>query len=96
MRFVRQSFVIALATGAALLGTALPTLAGPKVPEVPPHRHFIQTPNGRLVRVGPRVCDDPSLQHAFNRFHANVHIDANGLHDHQGADIVARGCSFVP
>lgn len=93
---MRQSFVIAPAARAALLGTALPTLAGPKVPEVPPHRHFIQTPNGRLVQVGPRVCDDPSRQHAFNRSRANIHVDANGLHNHQGTDIVARGSSFVP
>jgi hypothetical protein len=103
MRSVRQALIVALAGGAALVGTALPTLADPNLPNIAPHRHFIQTPQGTLVQVGPRVCDDPSLQDAFNQFHVNTHVAAPGsqgpvapgLHNHRGADIVARGCAFV-
>jgi hypothetical protein len=103
MRSVRQTLIVALAGGAALLGTTLPSFADPNVPDIAPHRHFIQTPQGALVQVGPRVCDDPSLQDAFNQFHVNTHVvaadsqgpAAPGLHNHRGADIVARACSFV-
>ena len=82
--------------GAALLGTALPTLADPPLPnDIPPHRHFIVTPDGRRIEVGPRVCDDPSLQQAFNQFHINLHRpapgsqgpQAPGLHNGVGAEL---------
>ena len=57
-----------------------------------------------LGRVGPDVCGDPNLQSAFNQFHNNLHRaepgsiggPAAGLHDAQGAEIVSRGCTFVP
>jgi hypothetical protein len=94
MHPVRQALIVALAGGAALLGTALPTLAKPELPNVGAHRHFIETKYG-LVEVGPRFCDDPSLQQAFNQFHFNVHLGANGLRKGKGVEIVARGCSFV-
>lgn len=63
------------AAGALLVGDIRPGLADPNLDldPIPPHRHFIQTPAGMLVEVGPRVCDDPSLQDAFNQFHSNVH-----------------------
>ena len=56
------------------------------------------------AEVGPRVCDNPSLQQAFNQFHVNVHRvepgaigpAAPGLHNARGAELVVRGCSFVP
>ena len=108
MRSVRQALLVALAGGAALLGTALPTLADPNLPNVAAHRHFVQTPDGKLVQVGPRLCDDPSLQHAFNQFHFNVHHSENprgvpvpslgpqggapGLHNGFGAELIARPC----
>lgn len=96
--------------GAVLaLGVLVPAtsaLADPNLANVRPHRHFIETPSGKLVQVGPRVCDDPSLQDAFNQFHYNVHHanapspgpagGAPGLDNDRGADLVARPCSFTP
>lgn len=103
MRSVRQALIVALAGGAALLGTALPSFADPNVPNIPPHRHFIRTAAGGLAEVGPRVCDNPSLQQAFNQFHVNVHNAtlgqgpaAPGLHNGFGADLEVHGCTFVP
>jgi hypothetical protein len=59
--------------------------------------------SGALAEVGPRVCDNPSLQQAFNQFHVNVHNAAlgqgpaaPGLHNGFGADLEVHGCSFVP
>ena len=103
---MRKLFIPALAAATMILGTALPGLADPNLPNIRPHRHFIQTPNGQLIEVGPRVCDNPSLQEAFNQFHSNVHHavpgspgpdeSAPGLHNGFGAELIARGCSFVP
>jgi hypothetical protein len=75
---------------------------------VPPHRHFVQTPTGEMVPVGPQICEHPELQQAFNQFHHNVHHSfvppnivvhtlgpqdgAPGLHNGAGAEIVARLC----
>lgn len=69
----------------------------------PDHRHFIVTPNG-LVPVGPQICQDSSLQQAFNEFHYNVHHSevpgigdiptlgpqdgAPGLHNGKGAEVI--------
>jgi hypothetical protein len=55
------------------LGTAGVALCDPNLsPNVPPHRHFVAN-NGELVEVGPRLCDNPNLQNAFNQFHVNLH-----------------------
>jgi hypothetical protein len=78
------------------------------VPQVPPHRHFIQTPTGQRVAVGPQVCEHPELMPAFEQFHFNVHHSfippsttvhtlgpqdgAPGLHNGKGADLVATLC----
>jgi hypothetical protein len=43
------------------------------VADVPPHRHFVQTPNGSLSATGPKVCENPDLQNAFEQYHHNVH-----------------------
>lgn len=43
------------------------------VPQVPPHRHFIDGPTGKLVPVGPQVCEKPELMPAFEQFHFNIH-----------------------
>lgn len=93
---------------AVLAVTLTPTtaLGDPNLPDVPPHRHNVLTPTGDLVEVGPRVCDDPSLQDAFNQFHNNVHqsfgvpagdvrgpsAGAPGLHNGNGAEIRASRC----
>ncbi|MEO5575560.1 MAG: hypothetical protein ABIR67_08880 [Gaiellaceae bacterium] len=85
-------------------------LADPNLTDVPRHKHFVETPSGKLVQVGPRFCDDPSLQDAFNQFHFNIHHHgfpgytgppslgpqdgAPGLYNDLGAEITARGCAF--
>jgi hypothetical protein len=97
---------LVIATG-LLLGGATVAIADPNVPNIAPHRHFIQTQAG-LVEVGPILCDDPSLQQAFNQFHINVHSSstspvtpiqtlgpqhgAPGLHNDNGAELVVTGC----
>ncbi len=72
---MRTLLILALVVGALLFVSAPLVGADPNLDQdpIPPHRHFIQTPTGELVEVGPRLCDDPSLQHAFNQFHSNVH-----------------------
>ena len=95
---------IKLATGltagvAAVLIAVATSRADPNLTNVPPHRHWVNTPSG-LVEVGPRVCGNPELQRAFNQFHNNIHIAsgsaigpvAPGLHNFKGADLQASGC----
>ena len=84
---------------AAIFITVATSQADPELNNVPPHRHFVDTPGGR-VEVGPRVCDNPNLQRAFNQFHNNVHAvtgssigpAAPGLHNFTGAELLAGGC----
>ena len=91
------SVVVALA--AVLIGAAAGT-ADPDLGNVPKHRHWISSPSGELVQVGPRVCDNPNLQNAFNQFHNNIHAAsgssigpaAPGLHNFRGAEISFSGC----
>lgn len=93
--------LLVLTVLAGVLGTAGLALADPNLSNVAPHRHFIQTDNG-IVQVGPRVCDNPALQSAFNEFHANIHSHAGvtgeigpvapGLHNGVGAEITSRPC----
>jgi hypothetical protein len=98
-------YLIVLTMVMGLLGAgATVALADPNLPDITPHRHFIQKEDGSLVQVGPRVCDDPNLQHAFNQFHSNIHVPvpaspgpehgAPGLHNLKGPEIVPRACSF--
>ena len=102
--------VIAVAA-TALFAFASPGFADPNLPNAPPHQHFVITPQGDWVAVGPQVCGNPEMQHAFDQFHFNIHhsfipgvgqIDtlgpqdgAPGLHDQVGADMTGRLCSFV-
>ena len=87
------------AAAAAILFTVSTTQADPNLGNIPPHRHYVQTPAG-LVEVGPRVCGNPQLQKAFNQFHNNIHVAsgsalgpvAPGLHNFKGADLQAGGC----
>src|SRR5215217_5724103 len=106
---MRKLLVVLLGIG--VLFTAATALADPDLGDVAKHRHFVQTPSGELVQVGPRVCDDPSLQDAFNQFHYNVHHSfsspttstptlgpqngALGLHNGEGAELTVRPCSFT-
>jgi hypothetical protein len=96
-RVVRRVLVLLVIGMFAWAGKAL---ADPSLTNVPPHRHYIHTSTGALVQVGPRVCDDPSLQGAFNQFHNNLHVvtgsgigpAAPGLHNFKGAEILAGPC----
>lgn len=84
---------------ATVLVTAAISLADPNLTNVSAHRHWISTPAG-AVEVGPRLCDNASLQEAFNQFHNNLHVAtgssigpaAPGLHNLKGAEITATGC----
>ncbi len=84
---------------AAILIAVTNSKADPNLTNIPPHRHYVNTPSGP-VEVGPRVCDNPNLQRAFNQFHNNIHIAtgasigpaAPGLHNFKGADLLASGC----
>ena len=77
--------------------TAAMATADPNPAFVPPHRHFVQNPDGSLSEVGPRVCDNPSpgVMKAFLQFHANIHNAsagnngpaAPGLHNEKGAEL---------
>jgi hypothetical protein len=102
---MRRIVVLLALAGGLVVGTAGIAIADPNLSDVFPHRHFVETENG-LVQVGPRLCDDASLQNAFNQFHANIHTVqgvtgeigpvAPGLHNFQGAELVSRPCSFSP
>ena len=91
---MRYLIVLTLVTGVLIAGATMAT-ADPNVPDITAHRHFLATPGGKLVQVGPRLCDDPSLQQAFNQFHINIHASATSPTtpiDMNGAELVIRGC----
>lgn len=91
---MRRLVVAAFVLGAGLTGLSLPAYA--HGPDVGPHRHFIVTPNGDRVQVGPGVCENPSAQDGFNHFHGNVHVGTPALEAfQQGSNPVAfaaTGC----
>ncbi len=99
MRIV-GALLIVVALALASFALASSALADPNLSNIPPHRHYIKTSSGQLVQVGPRVCDAPSLQGAFNQFHNNLHVvsatgigpAAPGLHNFTGAEIMAGPC----
>lgn len=103
-RSVRMLVVIVVAAAAMLLGSVQFAFADPGLPTIPRHRHYIDTPGSdENVEVGPRVCENPDLQGAFNQFHSNLHIavpgspgpdqSAPGLHNDVGGEITAiPGC----
>jgi hypothetical protein len=64
----RCILVLLLAGGLATVG-AFPASAD----HVPPHQHFVVTPEGTLIPVGPDAClFGPS--EAFDQFHFNIHL----------------------
>lgn len=103
-KLVARVFVLGVLGAAVILMVPGVGASDPDLTNVPAHRHFILTPNGDFIPVGPDLCDNPSLQNAFNQFHNNLHMAtassigpaAPGLHNGQGGEIVARSCSFVP
>lgn len=98
--------LIFAAVALAFLIPVATAVADPNLPKVPLHRHFVVTPAGDRVEVGPRACDDASLQDAFNQFHNNVHRPfrvpadevlgpdqgAPGLNDDRGGELTATAC----
>jgi hypothetical protein len=99
-KLCKFTFRLAAASLIALV-PASPSLADPTLNDVPAHRHFLETPKGDWVPIGPDICSDPDLQDAFNQFHHNVHVSsgstlgpqggAPGLDDGRGGDIRAMG-----
>lgn len=95
MMFVLAAILFALSVAAT-------SFADPGLSKVPPHRHWINTGHG-FAQVGPRVCDDPSLQGAFNQFHNNLHVAgatsigpaAPGLHNFNGAELYFTSCAVT-
>ena len=88
--------ILIAAAFSAVVFTALPHAdAGGPAPFVPGHRHYLNNADGSKIQFGPRVCDDPSLQTAFNNFHARIHVgtvrDALA-HDHNLNSISAGPC----
>lgn len=97
---MKRQIAFGLTGGAVAVLIAVATSqADPNLTNVPPHRHWVNTPSG-LVEVGPRICGNPNLQRAFNQFHNNIHAvsgssigpAAPGLHNFKGADLMASGC----
>ena len=97
---MKARLAIGIAVGmAAILITATTSRADPDLTNIPRHRHFVETSSG-LVEVGPRLCDNPKLQRAFNQFHNNIHAvsgsgigpAAPGLHNLVGAEVRFSAC----
>lgn len=92
-------FGVLMVAGVAIADPGLST-------NVPAHRHFVKQASGAMVEVGPRLCDNPDLQQAFNQFHANIHSHtlrngtpigaigpiAPGLHNGFGGELVPGDC----
>ena len=94
---MKARLIIGLVSIAVLLGVGVASsFADPNLNNVPAHRHWI---NGQ--QVGPRLCDNPNLQNAFNQFHNNLHVAtsssigpaAPGLHNGKGGEIVSSSCA---
>ena len=104
----RFKFTLRLAAAAVIaLVPAGAGLADPPdiLTDAPQHRHFLVTPKGAMVPIGPDICADPDLQLAFDEFHYNIHGSAlpghgaiptlgpqggaPGLHDDLGGDMTA-------
>jgi hypothetical protein len=108
MRYLLLITAVASIALFAFAGSSLADPSDPFTTPVPPHRHFVLTPTGERVPVGPQVCEHPELQAAFTQFHHNVHHSfvppnivvhtlgpqngAPGLHNGAGAELVATLC----
>ena len=73
MRYLLAICAVASVALFALAGTGIADPSDLFIADVPPHRHFIATDSGKLVPVGPQVCERPALMQAFEQFHHNVH-----------------------
>lgn len=95
------TFRLAAASVIALVPAGA-SLADPGLSNVGRHQHYILTPSGNRVEIGPDFCANSDLQNAFNQFHYNIHDSvaptkgpqdgAPGLHDGEGADMARSLC----
>ncbi len=82
MRRILLLVTVAAMMAALMAASALPAFADRVVTgddvNVHSHQHFIITPNGEEVAVGPKACGttEPSNQEGFDQFHVNVHDPA--------------------
>jgi hypothetical protein len=96
------------AVGSLLAFTAVPATAEVP-PPVNPHQHFIITPSGELVELGPEVCaqqgDETSDLQGFYGFHEHIHLGVPGqdvftspINPDGPSPVVGlvRNCSFIP
>ncbi len=105
-KFARFTLRLATASVIALVPAGA-SLADPGLNNVARHQHYLVTPDGDMVPIGPDFCNNPDLQRAFNQFHYNVHHSgtqttpiptlgpqdgAPGLHDDLAADLIALRC----
>ena len=104
MRQLLVLFMLAAVLGVLVMAGV--AIADPGLSNVPAHRHFVKQSSGAMVEVGPRLCDNPDLQHAFNQFHANIHSHtlrdgtqigaigpvAPGLHNGGGGELIPGSC----
>ena len=66
---MRRRLLALVAVGIWLAVSAAPAFAD----HIGPHAHFIVTPNGDQVRVGPNACEmGPGVW--LDNFHAEVHV----------------------
>lgn len=91
--------VLAGPAAVALVAVGVVGVNATPAPDIPAHRHYL-TVNGTLVPVGPQLCDEKSVQQAFNQFHYGIHVGVPGTeafaHEHNQVGITARACSFTP
>ena len=110
-KLARSRFALRLAAASVIaLVPAAASLADPGLNDVRRHQHYLLTPDGDLVPIGPDFCANPDLQGAFNQFHYNIHHSgsptttvetlgpqdgAPGLNNDVGADLAVGGCPSV-
>ena len=73
MRYLLLVTALASVALFAFAGSGLADPPGMLYNPVPAHRHFITNDAGKMVAVGPQICNNANLQLAFNQFHHNVH-----------------------
>jgi hypothetical protein len=82
--------VILIAIGLVLVGAVS---AGAQV--VPPHQHFLVTPGGMMIPIGPDSCTKGPSR-AFDHFHFNVHLGTPNLEAWQNPNNAVSFIAPVP
>jgi hypothetical protein len=72
--------VLLVASGLSAFGAA-----SARADHIPPHQHFLITPGGMLIPIGPDACSfGPGT--AFDQFHFNVHLGIPNLEAFRNAN----------